>query len=282
MNSEKKLHVIRPDDRLRASSVTAFRHLLKEIWMFRNHISTVFQQDFRAAYYGSGLGVVWNYILPIVPVTVYIMLGALQVFPNFDGVDGTTYRAFGITLWFLLAGCIQTPLQIIQSRNKDAMKTAFPLSASIVSSFGKLLFETMVRSVLVATVIVFTMSWPVWNALLLPFILLPAFMLFVGIGLLFGLLNTAYNDVSRVTSILLSYGIFVSGVIFPLPNHPMANILKMLNPFAIFIDASRSIVFKGTIDNIVAFGIVTTLSFVVFVIAIRLFYMMELRVRGIV
>jgi len=275
------IKVIRPDDRMRQGVFVALRHLLKEIWLFRRHIWTVFRQDFRSAYYGSGLGVFWNFVLPILPLTVYLFLTRLRVFPNFEGVNSATFLTFGVTLWFLLVGCIQIPIQTIQARNKEVMKTAFPLSAAIVSAFARLFFDTLVRIAFVIAVIVATSSWPVWTALALPLILLPAILLFIGVGLLFGILNVIYKDVSRVVIIFLQYGIFVSGVIFPIPKNGLLATLDKFNPFAVFIDASRGVVFRGGIEDPAVFTGMVVLSVVVFLVASRIFYVMEFRVRSI-
>lgn len=276
------VRVIRPDDRFMASSLVAVRELFRELWQFRTHIRTVFRQEFRAAYQGAGLGVVWNYLLPLLPLTVYLFLSRIRLFPQFDGVDSATYLTFGVTLWFLLAGCIQIPIQTVKARNTQAMKTSFPLSAIIASSFARLLFETGVRTLFVMVVIIATASWPAPSAFFLPLLLLPTLLLFIGIGLLLSMLNVIYQDVERVVTILLQYGIFVSGVIFPMPKEGWLGLLTLVNPFAIAIDASREIVFRGDLVAPVSFLVLSALGLGVFFLACRVFYAMEYRVRGLV
>jgi len=281
VRKSQQIHIIRPDSRMRESMLSAIRHLINEIWNYRSHIRIIFKGRFRAAYSGTGLGIFWNYALPLVPLTVYWFLSVLRVFPNFEGVDGATFITFGVTLWFLFAGCIQIPMQVIQSRNKESMKTNFPLSASIVSEFARLLFDTMVRIILVSIIIVSTQSWPTAQGLMLPFMLLPALFLFTGIGVMLGILNVIYNDVSRVVNIILQYGIFVSGVIFPLYDIGILSAFNAINPFAVFIDASRSIVFQGVINNLQNYLVVSCLAFIFFAVSIRIFFVMEYRVRGV-
>ena len=281
VRKSQQIHIIRPDSRMRESMLSAIRHLINEIWNYRSHIRIIFKGRFRAAYSGAGLGVFWNYALPLVPLTVYWFLSVLRVFPNFEGVDGATFITFGVTLWFLFAGCIQIPMQVIQSRNKESMKTNFPLSASIVSEFAQLLFDTMIRVVLVLIIIAFTQSWPTVQGLMLPFTLLPALFLFTGTGVMLGILNVIYNDVSRVVNIILQYGIFVSGVIFPLYDVGLLSVFNAINPFAIFIDACRSVVFQGTINNLHNYLVASCLAFIFFAVSIRIFFVMEYRVRGI-
>jgi ABC-type polysaccharide/polyol phosphate export permease len=259
----------------------ALKHLINEIWTLRSHIKINFLGRFRAAYSGTGLGIFWNYALPLVPLTVYWFLSTIRIFPNFEGVSGATYITYGVTLWFLLAGCVKTPIQVINSRNNESMKTNFPLSTSIVSEFAQLIFDSIIRILLVLVIIFFTKSWPCVQALFLPFVLLPALFLFTGIGLLCGILNVIFKDISRIVTIMLQYGIFVSGVIFPLSGNGVLSILNTYNPFAIFIDASRSIVFQGNINNLTTYIITSTFAVLIFIFALRIFYIMEYRLRGV-
>ena len=253
LHEENRTRIIRPDSRMTEGSIQAIRHLISEIWTFRSHIKIVFKEQFRAAYSGTGLGIFWNYALPLVPLTVYWFLSKLRVFPNFEGVDG----------------------------NKEAMKTSFPLSASIVSGFATLLFDTLVRCVLVILVVAITQSWPTWQSLMLPVALFPALLLFTGVGLFLGILNVIYNDVSRIVNIVLQYGIFVSGVIFPLYDTGLLSTLNLFNPFAVFIDSCRAIVFQGAIENFSAYLAMTGLALIMFVLSCRAFFIMEYRIRGI-
>lgn len=280
-NNPLTLRVIRPDSRISEGPLRATRHLAREIWQFRSHIRIVFREQFQAAYHGTSLGVLWNYLLPMIPLSVYLLLSRLRFIPSFEGVDSSVYITFGVTLWLLFAGCIQTPIQTIQSRNLETMKTSFPLSAAIISAFGKLAFETLVRAAFVAAVAITTGSYPVVQAVLLLPLLLPAMMLFMGAGLLLGILNIVYTDVSRVVAIVLQYGVFISGVLFPLHSSGLLATINQFNPLAIFIDASRQVAFTGTIHSTSALAIASLVAVVVFLTSCRVFYIMEYRVRGV-
>jgi len=279
--STKYIKTIRPDSRTDETAILACKYLWREVCKFRGQIRTVYRQNFRSAYHGAGLGVLWNFILPIVPLTVYLFLTKIRVFPNFDGVDGSTYLTFGVMIWFVFAGCVQLPISIVQSRTKQSMKTSLPLSVSIVASFAGLAFETVVRMVFVIIIMVLTKSWPSLTAPALLLLFLPGFFLFFGAGLILSVMNVIYKDVSRLTTILLQYGIFVSGVIFPLGNSDLAMIASKINPFAVFVNASRDIVFLGRLGLWIPFAVWSVIGLSVFLIGCRLFYVMEYRIREI-
>ena len=276
----QRARVIRPNDRLNVGVVTATRHILRELVQYRDHISTAFRQDFRGLYQGTVFGVAWNLLLPLVPITIYVLLALFRVLPNFEGVNSASYVALGATIWFLLAGCIQQPLQIVRARNAEVMKTALPLSAMVISGFAQLLFDTMVRMAFVITVIFFTGTKLHWSAVLLPVTLFPAILLFFGLGLILAMANVIYADVGRVTTIVLQYGIFVSGVIFPFASLPFSEIL-VWNPAYVFIEEARVLFFRGLPETGWLLGGYAVFGFAVFLLGCRVFYFMEYRVRGI-
>ena len=283
MSSDTEIRrVYRPDDRAHQSSFEAVRQLALELWRYRDHTWTVFSQEFRRAVHGSALGVLWNYFLPVLPLTVYLLLARMQVFPGFSDVDPSSFIAFGVTLWFLAAGAIRSPIQTVAGSNRDVMKTALPLSASIVASFALLMFETLVRLAFVGGMFVIAGKAPHIVGLMLPVVLVPMLLFFFGLGLGLAILNVISADVNRVVSVLLTYGIYLSGVIFPIPPGSALAMLNVVNPFAVFIEAAREVVFTGTLANPWVYAVMSVIGVLVFLVCSRVFYVMEHRIRGIV
>lgn len=282
-DTKSAMTIIRANSRAYDSAFKAVKKLLIDTVSFKDQIWSVYRQNFKSSYYGAGLGVVWNFILPLVPVTVYLFLSTIRVLPSFDGVDSATFLTFGVMIWYVFIGFVLTPMNIIASRNKDAMKTSMPLIATISSGFAELSFDTFVRILLVTGIMMFMGTWPTWTAPGLLLVFVAAFFLFFGAGLIFGILNVIYRDVGRVVQILLQYGIFLSGVIFPFGDSALAQLLSKLNPFAVFVDSGRQMVFRGGIEPALfqALLIWTAIGVSVFLLGCRLFHVMEHRIRGI-
>jgi ABC-type polysaccharide/polyol phosphate export permease len=274
------VRVIRPDERLNEGVVAAVRHLWRELVLHREHIRAAFVQDFRNLSHGTFFGVAWNIILPLVPVMIYVLLAYHRVLPNFEDVDGATSVALGAAVWFLLAGCLQQPLQTVRSRNAEVMKTALPLSAMVVSGFAQVLFDTVVRTVFVAVLVLITSAQLQWSALLVPLALIPAVLLFLGLGLILSVANVIYADVGRVTGIAIQYGLFLSGVIFPVAHLPFGEILA-LNPAYVLIEAVRILAFRGLPEATWLMTAYAGLGIGLFLLGCKVFYLMEYRIRGI-
>ena len=183
------------------------------------------------------------------PLTVYWFLSKIRVLPNFEGVDPGTYITFGVTLWFLFSGCVQTPIQVFSNATQTSMQTSFPLSASLVSGYANLLFETCIRFSAVVIIILASSQNLNMHAFFLPILLLPGLLFFISIGIFLAVANIIYRDVSRIVSVSLQYGIFISGVIFPFTGIEILELINQINPFAVFIDAGREWVFGNALNQ---------------------------------
>jgi len=276
-----KERIYAPDARYAATALEAIGALFQEVKNYRSHAAGMFLSDFRSSYRGTVFGVFWNFILPLVPLTVYIFLVNLRVFPVREGLEPALYIGFNVTVWSLMTGLVTRPIQVVKSRNKDSMKTSLPISVSVVSSFGQLCFDTLVRVALLVLMMIYFQHWPHLNILGLGASLFVGITFSLSFGLILSIFNVIVPDVSRVVTIVLQYGIFMSGVIFPLGSMGGLVILEQLNPFAFVIKSARDYVFVGTHGDGIILLFWACISFFMFLIAMRFFYVMERRIRGV-
>jgi len=279
-NAESRTY--QPFDRFSDGPFLAIKRFLAEIARHRSHISTVFIDDFKAGYRGTALGVFWNFVLPLVPVSVYILLVNLRVFPTFEGMNPALYIGFNVTLWVLFTGMITRPIQVVKSRNAETMMTALPMSAAIVASFAQLCFDTLVRGALVVLLVVVFGQWPNVAIFDLLLALMFATMFCFSIGLTLSILSMIFSDIARLVAILLQYGIFVSGVIFPVSTMGPLAVLETTNPFNVIISASRDAIFAGGYAHTPELLVWTGASSLLMLVSINFFYIMEHRIRGVV
>lgn len=274
--------VYSPYTRSRVTPSRALQSLVGEISAYRSHIRTIYSTEFRNAHSGAALGLFWNYVLPVIPITVYILLVNLRVFPVIEGLEPAVYIAFNVTLWMLLTGLITQPMQVIKQKNQHAMRTAMPMSSLIASAFAQLCLDTLIRLGLVLVLICVFRHWP---AIIAPLALLPllAAMIFCfSLGLLLSIFNVIYQDVEQVVRILLQYGIFLSGVIFPVSSLGPLAVLETTNPFNVFIGATRDLTFRGTYAHMEALAIWSLVGIILLLFSVRFFYVMEHKIREIV
>jgi ABC-type polysaccharide/polyol phosphate export permease len=256
--------------------------LLCELFDFRSHIKLLFSSEFRMSYEGTALGVIWNFVLPVVPITIYLTLVLLRVLPRLEGISPAVYISFNVTLWHLLIGVLRQPMDVLRSRTAAMTRTAMPLSVAIAASFAHLIFDFLVRAILVIVIVVAMQNWPAPTAWIGALAILSGLVFCLGVGLGLAVLNAIYPDIERVVTIVLQYGIFLSGVVFPISSAPSLAPLEIANPFNVFIHAARELAFSGSLTYPAPVAVWSALGIVLLFANARFFYVMEQRLRGLV
>ncbi len=267
-------------DGRQASSINALRALYQQIVQHRWQIRQMFRQDFMRSFQFTRFGSVWNYILPLVPITVWVMLNALRFFPSFAGVSSVVYVTMGVTLWFLFAGLVSTPISVIESRLKDVVRSKIPIIGLVIASLAKLSFDTLVRLAGAAAVFVIFHGAPHWLAIAALFVAVLGVLFFSAVGLILAVFNLAFRDINKIVTIALSYGIMLSSVIFPLDRIEFLAKASLFNPFYIFIDSIRTLTVFGEVRHPAALVVFSLAGLFMFAFAARVIRRAEARLKG--
>lgn len=268
--------------RLRAPLGEAAEYALGSLITHRWQIIQTFRRDFTGLSDLTRWGAFWNYALPIVPLGVYVLLMALRLFPSFGEVSGVVYITMGVTLWFLFSGLLRSPVAAIERDFKSLARTDTPIFVAIATSVSTLFFETMVRAIVVIAVFIAFQGAPSWKIVYAPAFLVFGALLFASIGVILALFNLAYRDIAKILGVTLAYGIFFSGVIFPLQGGAVMDAILRANPFFVFIENIRSACVGGGIVYPSSLATFCALSVALSAIAVIFAYRSEFRLRGLV
>tara|TARA_R110000868_G_scaffold297168_4_gene557466 strand:+ start:1290 stop:2168 length:879 start_codon:yes stop_codon:yes gene_type:complete len=263
-----------------ASLKDALEHTIGSVIAHRWHILQTFKRDFTSQSNLTRGGALWNYILPLVPLGAYVLLMAMRLFPSFGAVNAVVYITFGVTLYFLFSGLVRIPITVLEGQFSSLSKSNTPIISATIASVSQLMFETLIRSALVIVVFIAFQGAPSWHVIFIIPLLPCAMLLFFSLGIILAQFNLAYRDVAKIVSIVLTYGLFFSNVIFPMGNGPVITQILSFNPFYIFIENCRGLAIGAPlvhVNSLIGFG---CLSVMIFLIAVRLTYRAELRLRG--
>jgi ABC-type polysaccharide/polyol phosphate export permease len=107
-------------------------------------------------------------------------------------------------------------------------------------------FDTLVRTVIVAIAVSFFAGDVLHISVLFVPVFFVAILCCFGVGLFLAILCIAFGDLAKIVAIFLQYGIFVSGVIFPLDRLGWLADYAAFNPLYIAIDSIRSLIVLGS------------------------------------
>lgn len=279
----KQNHVLTtyaPNTRLHDSLWTILIHFFQEFRRTRWQIWVTFKRDFVSSYNQTALGFLWSIVMPLIPVTVYLLLAAIRVLATTEDMPFVIYIVVGMTIWTFLSGTITSSVNSIQLGKSILESSRYPVFAVIMSNFGQMVYELLVRSTFVVTVLLFFRVSVSWTVLLLPLVLIPLVMFSLGAGMILAVLNIILKDINNIVNLVLRYGIFLSSVIFPMTETGVLGYLNKFNPFNTFVVTVRDFIVFGQITAWELYLVTSVMSFIVFLLACKILYFMEFRIKG--
>lgn len=225
---------------------------LKELWRFRELLLTLVARDLKVRYKGSTVGFFWSFITPL--MTVAVMTFA------FNYVMGANIRNYGAYVFstilpynFFSQSILDASQSVLQGHNL-IRKVYFPREvlplAIIISNFIHFLL---------GLVVFFLFLLAIWTldprvipfqatSIFLPIILVFTFFLVTGLGLWACAVNTFYEDVKYILTIvlfllmyLMPVVVFVEQIRYKVGVGLLYYKLTYLNPMSAFIIAYRKL-----------------------------------------
>lgn len=257
---------------------SVWREMVGELVRSRELARQLFMRDFSARYRQSVLGVLWALILPLIAVGTFVFLnrsGLLNV--GDTGVPYPVYALLGLTIWQVFSGGLTISSNAIVAGGSMVVKINFPKETLVIAAMGQVIFELLVRLVLLAIVMAILQVTPKWTVVFFPFTLLPLLMLTLGLGFFLSLVNVLLRDVPNVVTLATTFLMFLTPVVYPVPETGPLAALMAVNPLAGLVRASRDMVFTGYLTDPVGFAWASALAVVFFLFAWRVFHLVEPR-----
>ena len=258
---------------------------LKALWAqakeYRWQIWLAIKKKIQATYQQDRFGLFWSIVMPIIPMTVYIVLAHIKVLKTVDNMPFVYYISMGMLVWLLMATSIHAMLLAVKSEKSILTTTNFPIFPALLSRLGEVLNDTMIRLIVVIAIIIgYKMHITIGGVFLALLSLIPAIVFALALGMILSILDVIIQDTRRIVLLGLRYGLFVSSVIFPFPETGIAGRLNDFNFFNTFVNATRDLLHHGSIHQPFVFFVTSAVGFVLFAIAAKMVYTLDYKIRA--
>ncbi|MGM0932668.1 MAG: ABC transporter permease [Bacteroidota bacterium] len=225
------------------------------------------ERDIKAQYRQSYLGIIWAFITPLATAAVWVFLnmsGTIRVTDT--GIPYPVYAFTGTLLWSIIREAVSSPTGSTNSARGLLGKINFPKEALIISGIYKLLFNASVKVLLlIAFVFLFGLGFH-WSLLLLPLVILSAVLFGVTIGLFLTPISMLYKDVGKIVSMGFSFLMYITPVVYAIPESGLMRTIMMINPFTPVILTGRDLLVGAQPEYL-------TYYFLVMAVCIPLFFL---------
>jgi lipopolysaccharide transport system permease protein len=150
-------------------------------------------------------------------------------------------------------------------------KIKFPHEAIILSSVYTILFNLMIKMIIIAVVLTLFQVKFEPGMLLGPPAALSLVLLGTSIGLILTPLGMLYSDVTAGLPVFSQFWFLMTPVVYMLPQDRLSSILRMVNPVTPLLVGVRNLFTKGEMDQLTGFLLVTGIAVILNLVA-WLFY----------
>lgn len=262
-----QLTVYSPDSS--AGSLTRMlKDMLRDLLASRDLAFRLAQRDIKAQYRQTFLGLLWAFILPLANTVTWVFLSTSGIVSV--GTTGLPYAVHvftGTMLWAILMDALNAPLQQVQAAKPMLAKLNFPREAIVVSGVYQTLFNASIKIALVL-VVLWSMGYASLSQLVVfPLAVISLVLVGTGIGLFITPVGILYGDVGRGLSLMMSFVMYMTPVVFPMVEKGWVGTLFKWNPLTPVIVTAREWLTGSAASMLAGFLAVNAAAVVVLLVA---------------
>jgi ABC-type polysaccharide/polyol phosphate export permease len=196
----------------------------------------------------GALWIFWFFLLPVVPLLAYVFLGFLKVLPSAENIPRVAYIIIGITLWLLLSDGITQPLKSAQSNKAYFVRQEISLFGLFTAWLPERMITAGMQFVFCLVFAFIVKSFGLLGLATYVGITILGFAVFLTLGVLFAVIGLISPSTTNLIETGNRFLLFLSGVIFPLPDGSVTDVIKVANPYYVVIDNARLALFGLPVD----------------------------------
>lgn len=274
-----KITTYEPDNVLKHGYLHIFREIFSEIIRNRWLMFQLFKRDLFALYKQSFIGVLWALIIPLISVGTFILLNRSGIFSIGQlQIPYPIFAVLGMAFWQMFsAGLIASSNSLVKA-GAMIVKINFSKKSLVLASLGISLVSFIIQLLLVFILFGYYKTSPTLYILLIPILILPMFFLTVGLGFILSILNGIMRDVGNAISILMTFLLFLTPVLYVKPQQGILADVSNYNPLYYLVAFPRDLILNGHSSELTGYLISCGTAVVILIACLFIFHIAETRV----
>lgn len=238
-----------------------FRLNLKELWQYRDLITSFVKRDITSTYKQTILGPLWFFIQPVFTTVMFlIVFGNIAKIPT-DGVPQVLFYMNGIILWNYFSKCLLSTSNTFVSNSAIFKKVYFSRLTIPLSNVISALVQFVIQFALFVMIFI---GYKIYGADLklsaaifaVPLFVLQMAVLGLGIGLIITSLTTKYRDLTHLVGFAVQLWMYATPIVYPLSMVPEKwRSLYVLNPVVPILESFKHAFFSTGMPSVAEYGI---------------------------
>jgi lipopolysaccharide transport system permease protein len=238
--------------------VTLIRNIARDIMAGRELAWRLFIRDLSAQYRQTYFGYLWALLPPLVASLTFIFLNSQGIVViDTGGIPYPAFAMMGTLLWQVFVDAITCAPNALNGAKPMLAKINFPREAILMGGLYMVIFNFMIRLLLVAGVMIFWKVTPSATILFFPVAMAGILAAGFAIGLALTPISGFYGDVGRVIPMVTGFWMLLTPVVYPARTEGLAGILATWNPVSPLIVTARESLTGQDLSLLIPFAIVT-------------------------
>jgi lipopolysaccharide transport system permease protein len=220
-------------------------------------------RDISAQYRQSFLGIAWAFLPPIVMAASFTLANNAQVINvGVTDIPYPAYVMFSTALWQTFVEALNGPVQAVTVAKPMLARVNFPREALILAKLGEVFFNFGIKTILIVALFIFFRVSVSWTVIIAPVALIHLVLLGTFIGILLAPFGVLYQDVSKGLSLITGFWLFLTPVVYAVPNEGTFGYLVKLNPVTPLLVTTRELATTGVVSEPLGFWVVSTITII--------------------
>jgi lipopolysaccharide transport system permease protein len=212
-----------------------------EIWRYRELLYRFLWRDFKARYKQTYLGPFWAVFRPLVSIILFsVIFGHLAGISTGDSKVPYALFALGLLPWTYFSSVYTGSASSLLNSTGLLQKVYFPRIYAPLSAGVTPLVDLALTMLVAVALFAYYRVLPSWHIIFVPFFILLALVVGLGLGLWFTGIMVRYRDAGYALPFTLQVGLYLTPVVYPstfIPAH--YRWLLALNPMTAVIEGFR-------------------------------------------
>jgi len=191
------------------------KHYWLDLWRYRELFFVLAWRDVAIRYKQTVVGVAWSLLQPfLVMIIMTVVFGRLAGLHSDGSVPYAIMVFSGMLPWQFFANSLFTSGQSLTGNSSLISKVYFPRLIVPASTVVVAVIDFLLSLLILGAMMVFYRFMPSWHILVLPILLLLAFVASLGPGVLVAALNVKYRDFRFLLPFVIQFGLYLCPVGF--------------------------------------------------------------------
>lgn len=213
---------------------------IKELFLYKHLLYFFVIRDIQSIYRQTVLGFLWAFVGPLFTMLLYTSIFGYVVKIPSEGLPYPIFVFSALVAWNYFSGCLTGGANSLLNNSSILTKVYFPrILLPLISIFSGLVNLFISLIALVILMIVYRIPLNV-NVIFIPVFLLISITFSLGLSLILSPLNARFRDVAQLLPYLITFGLYLTPVIYPLSlaKDPYIQLLN-LNPMTHVVEGFR-------------------------------------------